>query len=428
MKRTGIAKLEAIKETTLVGGIDIAKKVHWARFVDWRGIPIGKAIRFENNRTGFEHIVAEAERLRKESGKEEILLGMEPTGPYWKALAWRLTSLGLHVVTVNTHHTKQAKELDDNSPTKNDQKDALVIARLVKDGRYFEPYLPGDVYGELRVSSNNRISLVKRMNSVKNRIIGITDEYFPEFTRVFKHPLKGKASLHLLKTCPFPGHLLAMGAEGVLAEVKKAVKRTVGKKKVTELLEVAKESVGVTYGLESARMHLRMLVEELEFLTKQQAEVEAQLGELLEHTGYKEQLLAMQGVGIIGAASFLGEIGDPMRFGNARQIHRMAGYNLVEDSSGQSKSGTRISKRGRKQLRALLYRMAMVMVSKNKELKQLYQYLLTRKDNPLKKKQAMVVISKKIVTIIYQMIKTRQNYQPALVLGSVRKEQIGLAA
>ncbi|KRE64114.1 hypothetical protein ASL11_23095 [Paenibacillus sp. Soil750] len=33
-------------------------------------------------------------------------------------------------------HVKKSKELDDNSPTKNDIKDAKVIAQLVKDGRY----------------------------------------------------------------------------------------------------------------------------------------------------------------------------------------------------------------------------------------------------------------------------------------------------
>jgi transposase len=421
-------KLGAIGPKTMVGGIDIAKRVHWARFVDWRGIPIGKAIRFENNKAGFEHIVAETERLRKHAGMEDMVLGMEPTGPYWKALAWRLKNLGLHVVTVNTHHTKQAKELDDNSPTKNDKKDALVIARLVTDGRYYEPYLPGDVYGDLRVCSNSRISLVKKMNSAKNRIIGILDEYFPEFSSVFKCPLKGKASLHLLKTCPFPAHLLALGADGVLAEVRKAVKKSVGQKKVTALLAAARDSVGVSYGVESARMQLRMLVEELEFLAGQLEQMEARMSGLLEHTGCKEQLLGIQGIGIIFAASFLGEIGDPLRFDNPRQIHRMAGYNLVENSSGQSKSGTSISKRGRKQLRALLYRMALVMVSQNSELKQLYQYLITRKDNPLKKKQAMVVISKKVVTIIWQMLKTRREYQPALVLGPVRRAQLGLAA
>lgn len=428
MKRTGMEKLEAIGQKTMVVGIDIAKKVHWARCVNWRGLPIGKAIRFETSKVGFENIVAEVERLRKQEDMDDVVFGMEPTGPYWKALAWRLKSMGLRVVTVNTHHTKQAKELDDNSPTKNDKKDALVIARLVKDGRYYHPYLPEDVYGELRVCSNTRIALVKKMNATKNRIVGILDEYFPEYTSVFKTPLKGKASLHLLKTCPLPCHLLKLGADGVLAEVKAAVKKSVGKKKVAALMLVAQDSVGVTYGLESARMQLRMLVEELEFLVKQLEEIEQNMEKLLGYTGYKKQMLSVQGVGIVTAASFLGEIGDPLRFDNPRQIHRMAGYNLVENSSGQNKSGTSISKRGRKQLRALLYKMAMVMVSKNNELKQLYQYLRVRPSNPLKGKQALIVISKKIVTIIYQVLKTHSEYQPALVLGPVRKQQLGLAA
>lgn len=428
MKCTEMEKLEAISPKTMVVGIDIAKRVHWARCVNWRGIPIGKAIRFETSKVGFEHIVAEVERLRKQEDLDEVVFGMEPTGPYWKALAWRLKSLGLRVVTVNTHHTKQAKELDDNSPTKNDKKDALVISRLVKDGRYYDPYLPEDVYGELRVCSNARIALVKRTNAAKNRIVGILDEYFPEYISVFKTPLKGKASLHLLKTCPFPRYLLALGADGVLAEVKTAVQKSVGKKKVAALMLAANDSVGVTYGLESARMQLRMLVEELEFLSAQLAEVEQKMEELLDCTGYKAQMLGIKGVGIITAASFLGEIGDPLRFDSPRQIHRMAGYNLVENSSGQNKSGTSISKRGRKQLRALLYKMALVMVAKNAELKQLYQYLRTRPSNPLKGKQALIVISKKIVTIIYQVLKTRSEYQAVLVLGSVRKQQLGLAA
>ncbi len=73
---------------------------------------------------------------------------MEPTGHYWKPLANYLPECGFTVVGVNPCHTKKAKELDDNSPTKSDKKDALTIARLVKDGRYFEPYLPTEVYGD----------------------------------------------------------------------------------------------------------------------------------------------------------------------------------------------------------------------------------------------------------------------------------------
>ena len=61
-------------------------------------------------------------------------------------------------------------------------------------------------------------------------------------------------------------------------------------------------------------------------------------------------------------AMCLGELGNLTRFENVRQMSRMAGYNLIEDSSGKNKTGTKISKRGRKNLRSELYRMALLMV------------------------------------------------------------------
>jgi len=68
---------------------------------------------------------------------------------------------------------------------------------------------------------------------------------------VFKNPLKGKASMHILKSCPFPLLILELVIDGVLAEIKKAVKKTVGRKKVQQLVETAKNSIGVGYGIVS---------------------------------------------------------------------------------------------------------------------------------------------------------------------------------
>ena len=226
------------------------------------------------------------------------------------------------------------------------------------------------------------------------------DEYFPEMKLVFKNPLNGKASMQILKTCPFPSLILELGVEGVLAEIKKAVKKTVGRKKAQQLVETAQNSIGVSYGTVSSKLKLELMIEELELLTKQLDQVESTMELALAATGIGEIILGIPGIGVVTAASFLGEIGDPLRFDHPRQISKMAGYNLVEDSSGKSKSGTAISKRGRKNLRSILYLMAMTMVAVNKEMKELYQYLKTRETNPLKKKQALVVISKKIITVI----------------------------
>jgi transposase len=328
------------------------------------------------------------------------------------------------VVGINPYHTKKSKELDDNSPTASDKKDAITIARLVKDGRFFDPYLPQEVYGELRNLSNARVSITRRKGAVMNIITAILDEYFPEIRTVFKYPLKGKASRQILRSCPFPALILEMGEADVLAEIKKAVKKTVGMKKVQELMIIAKESVGVQSGLNAAKMRLGWLLDELDLMEKQLAEVEQAMETALYKTGYAEQILGIKGIGIVTAASFLGEVGDPLRFQNARQIARYAGYNLVEDSSGKSKSGTIISKRGRKQLRSILYQMAFTMVGKNSEMKSLYQHLITRKNNPLKKKQALVVVSKKIITVIYSLLKKQETYKPELVLGAVRQEML----
>jgi len=75
----------------------------------------------------------------------------------------------------------------------------MTIARLIKDGRFFEPYLPQGIYAELRVLTNARDSVTRRSSAVKNTITAILDEYFPELWTVFKNPLKGKASRQVLK-------------------------------------------------------------------------------------------------------------------------------------------------------------------------------------------------------------------------------------
>ena len=268
---------------------------------------------------------------------------------------------------------------------------------------------------------------MKRSNALKNTITAVMDEYFPEIVTVFKYPLKGKAAMQILKSCPFP-LLIKLGIEGVLAEIKKAVKKTVGKKKALQLVETAKSSIGVGYGLVSAKLKLGLMIEEWELLTKQLGQLKKAMEKVLADTGYGESILSIPGIGVVTAASLLGEIGDPMRFDHPRQICKMAGYNLIEDSSGKNKSKTKISKRGRKNLRSVLYQMARTMVAVNREMKELYQYLKTRPNNPLKKKQALVVISKKIVTVIYNLIKKQTEYQAELVLGEFRKNQIRQAA
>jgi transposase len=334
MKKHSFSKLAAVTPDTLLVGIDIAKNTHWARFTDYRGIPLGKALRVSNNKAGFENILTTIKTICKQQNLPKVILGLEPTSHYWKPLAHYLTSQGIKVVLINPYHTKKAKELDDNSPTKNDRKDALTIARLLRDGRFYQLYLLQDIYGELRVLANTRVSLLKHQNGLKNNIRTVLDEYFPELFTVFKVPLGGKACRQILKSCPFPSLIRQLGRTEVLTQMKKAVQKTIGQKRVEKLFQVAKDSIGVTYGIKSARLKLILLIQELELLEKQLEQLEQAMQQALSNTGFQEIILSIPGVGITTAASFLGHTGDPLRFTHPRQISKLAGYNLTEDSSG----------------------------------------------------------------------------------------------
>jgi transposase len=124
---------------------------------------------------------------------EKVIVGMEPTGHYCFNLAYFLKENEIKFVAVNPSHVKKSKELDDNSPTKNDVKDAKVIAQLVKDGRYAEPTIPQGVYAELRVAKKIRDLLTEDLQTVQGQVHNWIDRYFPEFLKVFKK-WEGKAA------------------------------------------------------------------------------------------------------------------------------------------------------------------------------------------------------------------------------------------
>lgn len=92
------------------------------------------------------------------------------------------------------------------------------------------------------------------------------------------------------------------------------------------------------YGEYAARLKIQQLMEELELITNQLEALEEEMAEKLKKTEVSEYLLSITGMGVVSLATCLGELGDPLRFENARQMSRMAGYNLIEDSSGKNKS------------------------------------------------------------------------------------------
>jgi transposase len=416
-------RITRITEKTLIVGADIAKKIHVARAVDFRGIEAGKECTFYNDREGLMKLTTWMKELQQVQDKAEVIFGVEPTGHYWFPLAAFLLDQGIKVVLVNPHHVNKSKELEDNSQTKSDYKDAKVIADLIRNGNYSEANLPTAAFADLRVLMNLREKVVESLNQVKARVHNWCDRFFPEYPRVFKD-WSGKASLMTLHQFPTPQEITSIGARGVLDHWKTEIKQGVGIKRAEQLYKAATSSIGLTEGTVAARIELATLLEQFELYTKQVETIMEKVMNILDEIPGTAQMLSIPGVGVTTIAGFLAEVGDLSNYDHGQQIIRLAGLNLKENSSGKRKGKTGISKRGRSRLRGLLFRCIMPMVAKNAEFKALHKYYTTRSQNPLKKKQSLIALCGKLIRVLFTLGTKQKEYDANDVLGPVRITQL----
>jgi transposase len=420
MKYTQNLKIMQITPETLVVGVDIAKETHYARVFDYRGIELGKVFRFSNTFEGFVQFNNWIQGIMSQQQKQSCIVGLEPTGHYWFGLAHFLQEHQIKLVLVNPFHVKRSKELDDNSPTKNDKKDPKTIAMLIKDGRFVEPYLPDSVYADLRIAIDLRERHLKDLSSIKNRVIRWLDIYFPEFNTVFQD-WEGKTALMTLKELALPARIAKMEAFAILTFWRQEVKRGVGIKKAEQLVEAAKTSIGVKKAGRMAQYEIASLIEQYEVYMRQLTETEQYIEEMVLQIPGASAALEMKGVSVLTIAGFLSETGDLSRFEVAKQVQKLAGLNLKENSSGQHKGQTTITKRGRRRLRGLLFRAILPIVAKNEEFRELHQYYTTRKNNPLKKMQSLTLLCCKLIRILFAMIKKNIKYDGQKMMDDIKR-------
>lgn len=365
--------------------------------------------------------------LSETNKKDSIVVSMEPTGHYWFNLAQYLAGYGIKTVLVNPFHVKRSKELDDNNPTTNDYKDPKTIALLAKDGRYIIPYIPKGLYSELRTAMETRGRIKDNLNAVANRIRRWLSIYFPEFKDVFAS-WKGKAALVCLQEFPLPEQILEKGIAGIIECWREDKIRGVGVKRATKLFEIAKRSVGFREGLMAAQQELITHLENFELLKRQENRIMDLVEAVVNQIPASRRLLEIKGIGMITVAGFLAEVGDISRFSHPKQVQKYAGLNIKENSSGKHKGSSKITKRGRRNLRALLFRAIMPMVAKNDEFKELHEYYTTRAKNPLKKKQSLVALMCKLIRIFYAILTKDVAYDPKKMMSDIHRPVLQEAA
>ncbi|MEH7383369.1 IS110 family transposase [Bacillus sp. JJ1533] len=412
--------IERISDKHLIVGVDIAQQFHVARAINYRGIIVGDPLTFENSEAGFKRLLSWIQSLQEMKNLNAAIVGMEPTGHYWKNISKWLDEQKIEVVTVNPHLVKRNKENRDNTQSKSDKKDALVIADMVKNGYYSFVSPSSESFEKLRVLISNRDVIVKRLVGSANQIHRWVDIVFPELRQVFKD-ITCKGAIATLRLFPTPAEIASLDPLDIMKGWKSLMQRQPGPKKAQLLLQLAKSSIGTIQALDAYKFHLEQLLEEYDLTINQLDRVEQQIKEVLYKIPFAQKLLMIKGISEISLAGILGEAGDLSGFSHGNSLLRHAGLHLAEASSGKWKGQIVISKRGRSRLRRFLCLATMSLVMNNDEFKALHTHNV--KVKKMKRMKSIMKLIGKLARIFVGIAKRNEEYCPSKL-----KETIPLAA
>ena len=416
-----VAKRQRIGKATLIVGVDIGKAFNAVGFMDKEGNVLGSYAKLYNSREGFEEFINLIEGLKAKHHLSDVFIGMEPTGHYWRKLAYFAKDHGYEVRFVRTTALKHHRELDESSSAKSDRRDALTIANITREGKYIDTVIEDGLLRQLRTLSKARERLLRYSVSAKNSLHAALDDYFPELHEIF-WSMGSRSLWAILEQCPFPQDVVLMKVSTLQELIGRISRKQAGStQKAQELYEGAQKSIGVKQVGSADRYRVGMCLEEVKRTVMTLKNMDIQLKRMLKEIPSASYLMSIPGIGPLSAAVFLGELGDPAHFHNARQIVKYAGYDPQESDSG-SRIGRRfISKKGRWLLRKYLFFMSMRVVVLSKYFQEYYHRKLETKNRfgqQPRRKEMLCAVAIKLIKVIFALLRDKRGFtdlEPAAV-------------
>ena len=410
-------------------GIDIAKSFHVVSIInDEETKVINKPFKINNDAKGFEKLITVLDSISLE--KKEFTIGLEATGIYGENLLEFLISKDYSVKLLNPFQTSRYREQITLKKVKNDEIDSLVIALLLKDGKFSSGYVTDDEYQSLRTLYRNRASIQADMKDVKKRILTQITVTFPEFEGFIK-PFT-VSGLALLDKYPTAQHYKHSSVDRIMKLFRHIQGNNFTQDKALKLLELSKESIYSGKAKDARAIAIRSTIRLLRMYLSELDIIEAEILSLLdsssttttivnevgEEVKKADNLIAnlktIPGVADKTIAALISECGDLTRFPTIPKFIGYLGLFPTENSSGNSKSIGHLSKRGSSLAKHALYMSAVSCLIHNTQLKQLYD---TKRSQGKSKKEALVAVSRKIAVIIYSIVKYNVPYNPDRVFA-----------
>jgi len=299
---------------------------------------------------------------------------------------------------------------------KNDEHDAYCVATVLINQLHTLPDAkPEDNHWTLSQLVNRRDILVKDGIRLKNGLHEQISVVYPSYHKFFCD-IDRKTALYFWKTYPSPGHLKNKSAEKLTGELK-AVSQNTLKSKAELVLECIQNDGNTIRDYQESRDFItQSLVRDLEHQIEEIAKINKEIEKMLQCFNYK--LTTMPGIGTAVASKLIAEIGDIRRFPNPDKLARFAGIAPVKFSSA-GKGRDESSRQGNRQLHGLFYFLAVTMVTVSKSgipnHPVFHAYFLRKISEGKTKSQALVCIMRRLVNIVYGMMKNKTEYREPVI-------------
>ncbi|MGM0219152.1 IS110 family transposase [Enterococcus sp. AZ126] len=398
-------------------GMDIHKETHTAVLLNYLEEKLGE-IKIKNTLQGFHKL---EDYVNKQKGELIPIFGLEDVTHYGRNLSIFLLDRDYPVKEVNPS-LSYMERMSYASTRKNDSWDAQCISAVLMRRSHLLPEAnPQDYYWTMRHLVNRRNALVKASTKLMQQFHEQIQTAYPNYKGFFTE-LDCQTSLTFFEHYPSPKHLECMSEDELGAFLRVPSHNTCSTNRARKIIDLVAQETTKERDYQFARdTVIQSITRQLRAYQREIKVLEQTEREMYQELGY--QLETMSGIDIVTACALVGHIGDIHRFSSADKLANYAGVAPLRFSSAGKGKDVKNKSQGNRKLYSTLYFLAIQQIyltNKGEPRNPVFRAYFERKVSEGKTKiQALLCIMRKLVKIIYSMMKQKTVYKLPEIEGKI---------
>jgi len=392
-------------------GIDVSKLKHDIAIMNEHKKLVRKTFVIKDDNDGYQYLLRLVRQFQENYGTKKFHIGLEATADYWKNIYYFLKrqSEAFVLTVLNPIRTKAFAKTELRRAS-TDAVAAKDIAQFMVEKQPRPSLDRTPVFDCIKDLDGQIYAVKKQQTMITNKLRIELTKVAPEIEKAVSF-IKGQQILALLQNFPTAEDIVTASVEE-LCNIRYGKNNwSLPGKFIQKMKSLAENSIayktgaGAGYVVQSLVRRILETQQEIEWLQQHALEQYKLVNE------QQSLLTSIPGISQQMAIVLEAYIGDVYRFPNAKKMVAYFGMNPTIDSSGTSKKRKgHLQKKGSGIVRHKLY-MAILSVIRFKN-GPIYDYYARLVEAGKPKLVAMAAAMRKLLVIIYNMLKNQQEFDP----------------